>query len=151
MAVVAPITPAPDGGGTAPKANHERSLGQLTGDLMNQVAALMHDELALAKVEMAEKGKRAGLGAGLSSASGVAAFFGAGCLTACAVAALSLVMPVWAAALIVGVVYLVIAGVVFLLGRNQMRRAAPPVPEQTVESLKEDVECLKTHARSTRT
>jgi hypothetical protein len=136
--------------GTAPKGDHERSLGQLTGDLVNQVATLMRDELGLAKVEMAEKGKWAGVGAGLSSASGVAAFFGAGCLTACAVAALSLVMPVWAAALIVGGFYLAVAGVVFLLGRNQMRRAAPPVPEETVESLKEDVECLKAHARSTR-
>ena len=151
MAVGTTVTSGADRGlSPVPSGNHDRSVSQLTADLVHQVTALMHDELALAKVEMAEKGKRAGVGAGLSGGSAVAAFFALGCLTACAVAALSLAMPVWLAALIVGLVYLAVAAGMVLAGRKQLRLANPPVPEQTVESLKESVECLKTHATSTR-
>ena len=135
---------------SAPNGSQARSIGQLSGDLVHQMAALMHDELALAKLEMAEKAKSAGMGAGLSGAAVVLVILAVGCLTASVIAALSLAMPVWLAALIVGVVYLIIAGVAALMGRKQLGRAAPPVPEETVESLKEDVEWLKTHARSTR-
>ncbi len=128
----------------------ERSTGELVGDLARQMTALVHHELELAKVEMTEKSKRAGKGAGLFGASGVLALLGAACLTACVIAALDLVMPLWLAALIVGVAYLLVAGVVLLVGRSELREATPPVPLDAVESSKEDVRWLKTQAASAR-
>jgi uncharacterized membrane protein YqjE len=133
-----------------PQPASEKSIAELSGDLAHQMTALVHHEIELAKVEMTEKGKRAGFGAGLFGAGGVLAAFGFGCLTACLVAALQLAMPVWLAALIVAVVYVAIAGVLLLVGRRQVARAGPPVPAQAVESTKEDVEWLKTQAKSAR-
>jgi hypothetical protein len=138
--------------GIASNGDHaatQRSTAHLAGDLVRQMSVLLHDELALAKIEMAEKGKIAGIGAGYSAGALTAAFFGLGCLTASIIAALQLVMPVWLAAMIVGVVYLAAAAIAGLLARKQMQRVAPPLPEETVATLKEDVEWIKTHAKST--
>ena len=128
----------------------QKSMAELGGDLGRQMTALVHHEIELAKAEMAEKGKRAGFGAGMFGAAGVLAAFGFGCVTACLVAALQLAIPVWLAALIVGLVYFVIAGALALVGRRQIGRAAPPLPAEAVESTKEDVEWLKTQAKSAR-
>jgi uncharacterized membrane protein YqjE len=128
----------------------DRSTAELVGDLARQMTALVHHELELAKVEMTEKSKRAGKGAGMFGASAVLALLGAAALTACAIAALDLVMALWLAALIVGVLYLVVAGIVLLVGRSELREATPPVPLDAVESSKEDVRWLKTQAASAR-
>jgi uncharacterized membrane protein YqjE len=128
----------------------ERSTAELVGDLARQMTALVHHEFELAKVEMTEKSKRAGMGAGLFGGAAVLALLGAGALTACVIAALDLVMPLWLAALIVAVAYLVGAGVVLLVGRSELREATPPVPLDAVESSKEDVRWLKTQAASAR-
>jgi uncharacterized membrane protein YqjE len=128
----------------------ERSLAELSGDLARQMTALVHHEIELAKVEMTEKGKRAGFGAGMFGGAGAIAAFGFGCVTACLIAALQLAMPVWLAALIVGLLYFAIAGVLALIGRRQLERATPPVPVEAVESTKEDVEWLKTQVKSAR-
>jgi len=128
----------------------QKPLAELGGDLARQLARLVHHEIELAKAEMAEKGKRAGRGAGMFGSAGVLAAFAFACVTACLVAALQLAMPVWLAALIVGVVYLAVAGLLALIGRRQIARATPPVPEQAVESTKEDVQWLKTQAKSAR-
>jgi uncharacterized membrane protein YqjE len=125
-------------------------LAELGGDLARQMTALVHHEVELAKAEMAEKGKRAGLGAGMFGGAGLLAAFGFGCVTACFVAALQLVMAVWLAALIVALVYLAIAGVLALIGRRQISKATPPVPAEAVESTKEDVQWVKTQAKSAR-
>ncbi|HEY7133790.1 MAG TPA: phage holin family protein [Acidimicrobiia bacterium] len=127
----------------------DKSTAELTSDLVRQISALMHDELALAKAEMTEKGKRAGLGAGIFGAAGVLALFAVGCLTACVIAAIAVATPVWVAALIVGVAYLLAAGIAAAMGRAEVARATPPVPTEAVESTKEDVEWIKTHATST--
>jgi uncharacterized membrane protein YqjE len=113
--------------------------GELITRLSTQVSELVRGEIALAKAELAQKGKRAGIGAGLAGAAGVLALYGVGALITTVIAALALVLPVWAAALIVAVVIFIVAGVLGLLGKNQIQRATPPVPEITVESVKRDV------------
>ena len=113
--------------------------GELITRLSTQVSELVRGEIALAKAELAQKGKRAGIGAGLAGAAGVLALYGVGALITTVIAALALVLPVWAAALIVAVVIFIVAGVLGLLGKNQIQRATPPVPENTVESVKRDV------------
>jgi uncharacterized membrane protein YqjE len=121
----------------------DASLGQLTGELSQQVSRLVRDELRLAQVEMKDKGKRFGRGAGLMGAGGVIALFGAGCLVAAAVLALDLAWPTWLSAIVVGAVLLVVAAVVGARGRSQMRSGTPPVPREAMESTKEDIEALK--------
>ena len=113
--------------------------GELVTRLSAQISELVRGELTLAKAELTQKGKRAGIGAGLAGTAGVLALYGLGALIAAVIAALALVLPVWAAALIVAVVIFIVAGVLGLLGKNQIQRATPPVPENTVESVKRDV------------
>jgi hydroxyethylthiazole kinase-like sugar kinase family protein len=82
--------------------------------------------------------------------AGVSALLGLGSLTAAAIAALDTAMPTWLAALIVGVVWLGVAGVLAMTGKNKVQEATPPVPEQAIESSKEDVQWAKTRAQSAR-
>lgn len=120
----------------APDAEH--SAGELVKMMSEQMSVLVRDELKLAQLEMAGKGKQAALGAGMFGAGGIVAFYGAGCLLACVIIALSGVMAAWLAALIVGVALLAAAGVAALLGRQRVRRATPPVPGQAVADVKAD-------------
>ena len=121
----------------------DASLGQLTGELSQQVSRLVRDEIRLAQVEMKDKGKRFGRGAGLMGAGGVIALFGVGCLVAAAVLGLDLAWPTWLAAIVVGAVLLIIAAVVGATGRSQMRQGTPPMPREAMESTKEDIQALK--------
>ncbi len=123
----------------------EPPLGELVHDLSVQIPELVRSELRLAQSELAQKGKRAGIGAGLFGAAGLLAFFAAATLIATAVLALALVLPAWAAALIVGVVLLAAAGVAALRGKAQVAEATPVVPERAVAGIKEDVETVKGH------
>jgi uncharacterized membrane protein YqjE len=129
----------------------DRSTGELLKQLSDQTTTLVKQEIELAKAELGEKGKRAGVGAGMFGGAGVAGFLALGALTACIIAALGEAMELWLAALIVAVVYGAIAGVLALQGRNKVQEATPPVPEQAQESIKEDLEWAKTRARSGRT
>jgi len=124
-----------------------RSTGELVKDLSNQVSLLARQEIELAKVEMAEKGRRAGLGLGLVAAAGVSALLALGTLTACVVLALDGAMPAWLAALIVALTWSVVAAVLASVGKQKMEQAGTPVPEQTVESVKEDIKWLKDQTR----
>lgn len=138
--------------GRATTARHAADAEDLsTGDLVTrmagQVSALVRGELELARTELAEKGKRAGAGAGLAGAGGVVALYGVGALVAAAVAGLALVLDVWLAAVIVGVALLVVAGVLALAGRAQLRRAVPPVPERAVDGVARDVDTVKAAVR----
>jgi len=126
----------------------EESVGELVKRLAAETNTLLRQEIALAKAELSEKGKAAGRGAGLLGAAGVTGLLALGALTACIIAALAEGMPVWLAALIVAVVYGAIAGVLALRGRDEVKEAAPPAPEQAIESVKEDVEWAKTRTRS---
>jgi uncharacterized membrane protein YqjE len=121
----------------------EPSTGELVSRLSEQVSRLVRDELALAKVELVEKGKRAGIGAGLFGGAGLFAGYGVGVLIATLILALALVWPAWLAALVVGVVLLAVAGVVALVGKKQVSQATPPIPTEAVQSAKADVQTVK--------
>ena len=126
------------------------STGDLVSQLSEQVSTLVRDELALAKAEMVQKGKRAGTGAGLLGGAGVIALYGVGALLVTIGALLALVMPVWAAALVVTVVLFVAAGVAALLGKKQVQQAVPPAPTAAVDSTKRDIDTVKTAVRDGR-
>jgi uncharacterized membrane protein YqjE len=128
----------------------DRPIGELLKQLSQETTTLVRQELDLAKAEMAQKGKQAGLGAGMFGGAGVSALLGLGALTAAVIAALDIAMPLWLAALIVAVIWLAVAGVLGLTGKTKVQQATPPLPEQTQESVKEDVEWAKTQARSAR-
>ena len=129
----------------------DRSLPDLLKQLSQETTQLVHQELELAKAELQQKGKQAGAGAGLFGGAGAIGLAALGALTACFILALDLVLPAWLAALIVAVVYGIIAFVLVKQGQARLRQATPPVPEQTIETVKEDVEWAKTQMRSDRT
>jgi uncharacterized membrane protein YqjE len=129
----------------------DRRTGDLLKELSGQTTTLVRQEIELAKAELGEKGKTAGLGAGLFGAAGVFGLGAFAALTTCIIAALDSAMPLWLAALIPAVVYGAVAGVLALQGREKVREAGPPVPEQTTESVKEDVQWARTRAKSGRT
>ena len=126
----------------------DRPIGDLLRELSNQTTTLVKQELDLAKAEMREKGKKAGVGIGMWGAAGVVGLLALGALTAFLILVLDEVMPDWLAALIVAAVYGAIAGVLYLQGRERVEEAGSPVPEQTVETLKEDVQWAKDQTKS---
>jgi uncharacterized membrane protein YqjE len=128
----------------------ERSTAELLKQLSDQTATLVRQELELAKVELTAKGKQAGIGAGMFGAAGMVGLYALGALTAAVILALSLAMSGWLAALIVAVVYGAIAGVLALTGKTHVSRGVPPAPEQTVETVKEDVEYVRERAKEGR-
>jgi hypothetical protein len=125
----------------------ERPIGDLLKQLSEDTAKLVRKEVELARAEVTQKGKQAGIGAGMFGGAGVAGLLALGALTACLIALLATGMETWVAALIVTVLWTAIAGVLALLGRNRVQEATPPV-EQTVETIKEDVEWAKTQKPS---
>ena len=128
----------------------ERPIGEIASELTRDLSLLVRQELALAKAEMAQKGKTAVPGLEMLGAAGALGLMAAGALTACAVLVLAIFLPAWLSALVVGVV---LAGVAYLLvkrGKEQVGKAGAPIPEQTIETVKEDVEWAKTRATSAR-
>jgi uncharacterized membrane protein YqjE len=121
----------------------EQSTGDLVKQLTQQVSTLVRQEVELAKVEMADKGKKAGVGIGMFGGAGVAALLALGALTAFLILVLREAIPAWAAALIVTVIWAAVASVLALQAREKVKEVGTPVPEQTAESVKEDVEWLK--------
>jgi hypothetical protein len=119
------------------------SIGDLVSRMSEQTSQLIRDELRLAQAEMAAKGKRAGIGAGMFGGAGLLSVFGLGCLVATAVLALAGPVADWLAALIVGIALFAIAGVVALIGKKEVAQAGPPVPIEAVHGVKQDVQTLK--------
>jgi uncharacterized membrane protein YqjE len=130
------------------QAVRDRSTGELVKDLSRDTSLLVRQEIALAKAEMAEKGEKAGIGLGMLAGAAVAALLMLGTLTTFLVLALDGAMPAWTAALVVTLLWGVVAGVLALLGRQTLREMGSPMPEQTMESVKEDIEWLKERNRS---
>jgi hypothetical protein len=126
----------------------ERSIAELFSKLSNETSTLIRQEMALARAELTEKGKEAGKGAGLFGGAGAVGLLGAGALTAGIILLLDLAIAAWLAAIIVGLIYVAVAAVLGLKGRDRIQAATPPVPEQTVDTVKEDVEWAKTRAQS---
>jgi tetrahydromethanopterin S-methyltransferase subunit C len=120
----------------------DRSTADLVKLAAEQISTLVRDELRLAQAELAEKGRHAGLGAGLFGGGGLVAAYGVGALVATLVLALSLVMPAWLATLIAAVLLFAVAAVLALIGRSQVKQAVPPVPQDTVRSVKADIETV---------
>ncbi len=139
--------PDPTSGGGAPTSATDESVSDLVKQLSEQTSTLVRQEMRLAQAELQEKGKKAGIGAGMFGASGLVAFFGAATLIAAAVLALATAVDTWLAAVIVGVVLLVVAGGAALMGKKQVEQATPPAPEQAIESVKRDVDTVKAGAR----
>ena len=121
----------------------ELSTGELVSQLSEQVSHLVRDELRLAQAELKQKGKRAGIGAGLAGAGGLLSLYGVSALVVAVVAAPALVLPVWAAALIVGAVLLLSAGLLALAGIGQVKRSTPLTPDEAIASTKRDIETVK--------
>ncbi len=120
-----------------------RGLFALIADVPKLIGDLVRAEIASLKAEIAEKAKAAGIGIGLLVGAGVFAFFAALVLIAAAVLALALVLPVWASALIIGVVLLTIAGIIAAVGVRALKRGMPPTPTDTLESVQEDVRAVR--------
>ena len=121
----------------------EETLGGLVHQLSEQIPGLVRSEIRLAQAELAQKGKRAGIGAGLFGGAGLLALYGLGTLVAAAVLALSLAVDAWLAAVIVAVVLFAAAGVAALVGKKEVAQATPPAPERAIAGVREDVATLK--------
>jgi hypothetical protein len=130
--------------------SRDRSMGELLRDLSEQTSTLFRQEVELAKAELSEKGRRLGTGAGYFGGAGLLGVFALAAFTAAVMAALATAMDFWIAAVIVGVVYAIGATILALSGRKQMEGATPVMPEQAIESSKEDVQWAKTQAQSGR-
>ncbi len=131
-------------------ASSEAPLAELIKQLSEQSSRLARQEVELAKAELAYKGKRAGIGAGMFGGAGVFGFYGLGALIAAAILVLATAITAWLAALIIAVVLGAIAGILALQGKSKIQQATPPVPEEATESVKEDVQWAKTKAQQGR-
>ena len=128
----------------------DRPLGEVAGDLTRDLSLLVRQEMELAKAEMKEKGRVAAPGLGMIGGAGVTGLMAAGALTAFLILTLSIFLPEWSSALIVGAVLAAVTYVLVKQGKERVEKAGSPVPEQTIETVKEDVEWAKTRASSAR-
>jgi hypothetical protein len=126
----------------------DRPAGELLKRLSQDLSLLVRQELDLARVELIEKSKTVGAGAGMFSGAAIAGMLALGAFTAFLILALSLAMAPWLAALIVTIVYGAVAGVLALTGKKKIEEATPLVLEQTVDTVKEDVKWAKTQIKS---
>lgn len=132
--------------GTTDRYTERRSVSELVERASDQLSTLVRQEMALARWELTEKGRRAGRGGGLLGAAGATAYVGYIVLAGAATAGLSLVLPVWAAALIVAGVLFAAAAVLGALGRRELKRVAPPLPQEAMAGLRTDVQEIKGRA-----
>lgn len=128
-------------------AQHDRQEGQTLGALVHQLSQqipeLIRSEMRLAQAEVAQKGKRAGVGIGMFSVAGLLAFFAVAALVTTAILGLANVVDAWLAALIVAVVLLVAAAVAGLVGKNKVSQATPAAPERAIQGIKDDIDTVK--------
>jgi uncharacterized membrane protein YqjE len=129
----------------------DRPIGELLQQLASETTTLVRQELDLAKAEMREKAGKAGPGFGMWGAAGATGLLSLGSLTAFLILALDGAMPNWLAALIVALVWAAVAGVLYLRGKRRVEEAGSPVPEKTIETVKEDVQWAKHPTTSAKT
>jgi len=146
---------APTGGasGQDQSSGHDlrdEPISELLKRLSNETTHLVKMELELAKAEMTQKGKQAGTGVGLLGGGGVAGLLALIALTLTLIFLLDTFMKLWIAALIVTVLWAVVAAVLALKGKNELKEVNP-APQQTIETVKEDVQWAKTQKPSART
>jgi Putative Actinobacterial Holin-X, holin superfamily III len=139
--------PTPGGGATRaetpPPDPKNATTAQLIGELPDLVTRLVRDEVRLAQAEVTGKAKRLGVGAGLFGGAGLVALLGLNALITAAILGLAAAIPGWLAAVVIAVVLFVVAGVLALLGKKDVQSAAPPLPTETIESVKTDVATVK--------
>ena len=128
----------------------ERPLGEIARDLSRDVSLLVRQEVELAKAELTQKGRIAAPGLGMIGGAGVLGLLAAGALTAFLILVLSVFLPEWASALIVAAVLAAVAYLLLKRGKERVEEAGAPIPKQTIETVKEDVEWAKTRATSAR-
>ena len=126
----------------------DRPIGELVKQAVEQAQTLVRDEVRLAQLELQEKGKRFGMGAGMFGGAGVVALYGVGALIAAIVLLIATALEPWISAAIVAAALFAIAGVLALLGKKEIDQATPPVPEQAKASVERDVQEVKARARS---
>jgi uncharacterized membrane protein YqjE len=136
--------------GNGDPALRDQPVADLVKQLTEQTKTLARQEIELAKAELSEKGKKAGIGAGMFGGAGLFGFFAFAVLTACVVLSLATAIEAWLATLVVAVLYGSIAGVLALSGKRKVQETAPPIPEETIETVKEDVQWTKERARAGR-
>ncbi|MFB7176208.1 phage holin family protein [Streptomyces sp. NPDC056257] len=125
----------------------DESVSVLVTRASQQISELVRGEMQLARAEMTQKGKRFGKGGGFFGAAGLIGILAAQALVATCIAALALVLPVWASALILTAVLAVVAAVTALAGKKQISEAGTPVPEKTIGSVKADLTAIKEKAQ----
>ncbi len=125
----------------------DRPTSELLKQLSDQTTTLVRQEIELAKLEFREKGKKAGMGAGMFGGAGVFGLYAVGALTATIILALATFLPGWLAALIVAVVLFAVAGVLAMVGKKDVEKGTPPVPTEAIASTKADIQTVKESAR----
>jgi uncharacterized membrane protein YqjE len=133
---------------TAPPDRRDESVAELVKDLSRDVSELVRQEIELARVEMTEKGKKAGLGVGMFGGAAVLGMAVVGGSMATVIILLDLVMPLWLASLITTILYAAAAGLLALRGRDELKETGAPIPVRTKESVEEDIQWAKTRAQS---
>jgi len=134
----------------SPEELRDKPIGEVASDLTRDISLLVRQEIALARAEITEKGKAAAPGLGMIGGAGLLGLMAAGAATACAVLVLALFLPGWLAALIVALVLTGVAYVLAKRGKEQVQSVGAPIPTQTIETIKEDLEWAKTRATSAR-
>ncbi|MFG2858681.1 phage holin family protein [Streptomyces mirabilis] len=147
MIAVSSTQPHTTGSGRDTYPSGQEPVGELVQRASQQLTELVRGEMRLAQAEMKEKGKRYGKGGGLFGGAGVVGFLTLQALVATAIAALAVLLPVWAATLVITAVLGVIAAVMAMSGKKQVSQAAPPTPEQAIDNVKADVAEIKGSAR----
>jgi uncharacterized membrane protein YqjE len=128
----------------------ERSVAELLKQLSDQTQTLVRQELELARIELTQKGKQAGIGAGMFGAAGMLGLYALGALTAAIVLVISRAVTGWLAALITAALYGAVAGILALNGKSRVSKGIPPVPEQTVQTVREDIAVVERSAKEGR-
>jgi phosphosulfolactate synthase (CoM biosynthesis protein A) len=130
------------------QSNGEKSASELLKQFSEDATTLIRKEVELAKAELTEKGRQAGKGAGMFGGAGLFGVGAFGALTTFLILVLAEAMDAWLAALIVTVLWGGVAAVLAIQGKQKVEEAAPLQPEQTVDTVKEDVQWAKRQAAS---
>lgn len=135
------------GNGVPTRRVRDQSVAELVTNASEQVSRLVRDEMQLARSELVEKGRHAGMGAGMFGGAGLVVLYGLGALILAAIFGLDVALPLWLSALLIGVALLLVAGLMALIGRRQVKRAMPPVPAAASRSLRKDMDVVTTAVR----
>jgi uncharacterized membrane protein YqjE len=130
------------------REKRQESVPELVKDLTRDISELVRQEIELARVEMTEKGKQAGLGVGMFGGAALLSMAVVGGSMATLIILLDLVMPLWLASLITTVLYAAAAALLALRGREELKETGAPITERTKQSVKEDIQWAKMRAQS---